>query len=326
MVLSMRIDTWPLRSPFRISRGTMTSVQVIVVEIEDREGVRGRGEAAGVDYEGETPQSMLAQVEGVRAQIESGIDRETLLDLLPAGGARNAIDCALWDLEAKRSGVPAWQAAGLATIAPVPTAYTIGIGSLEEVASKAEAARDHRLIKLKADADHHMQIVETVHRICPASRLIVDANQAWTIELLEDLAPRLAHHGVVLIEQPLPKNVDHALCGCQLPVPIAADESCTDRKSLWRLEGKYQFINIKLDKCGGLTEGLALAFEARLSGFGLMVGCMLGSSLAMAPAALIAQLCRFVDLDGPLLQAGDHTPPIRYEHGVMSVPPRELWG
>ncbi len=326
MLLSVRIDTWPLRSPFRISRGTMTSLQVIVVEIDDREGARGRGEAAGVEYEGETPQSMLAQIESVRAQIESGIDRESLLHLLPAGGARNALDCALWDLEAKRSGVPAWQAAGLATIAPMPTAYTIGIGSLEEVAAKAEAVRDHRLLKLKADADQHLQIVETVRRICPTSQLIVDANQAWTIELLEELAPRLAAHGTVLIEQPLPRDADNALRDCRSPVPIAADESCTDRGSLWRLEGKYQVINIKLDKCGGLTEGLALAFEARARGFGLMVGCMLGSSLGMAPAAVIAQLCRFVDLDGPMLQVGDHVPPITYERGVMSVPPRELWG
>ncbi|MGH8251036.1 MAG: N-acetyl-D-Glu racemase DgcA [Steroidobacteraceae bacterium] len=326
MMLTGRIDTWPLLSPFRISRGTISSVQVIVVEIEDRNGIRGRGEAAGVDYEGETPQSMLAQVESVRPRIESGIDRQSLFHLLPAGGARNALDCALWDLETKRSGIPAWQAAGLATIEPVPTAYTIGIGPLDEVAAKAEAVRDHRLLKLKADADRHVQIVETVRRICPASQLIVDANQAWTIELLEELAPRLADHGTVLIEQPLPRDADNALRDYRSPVPIAADESCTDRGSLWRLEGKYQFINIKLDKCGGLTEGLALAFEARTRGFGLMVGCMLGSSLGMAPAAVIAQLCRFVDLDGPMLQAGDYVPPIKYERGIMSVPPRELWG
>lgn len=326
MLISTHIDTWPLRSPFRISRGTATCARVLIVEIDDRAGAHGRGEAAGVDYEGETPESMLAQVERVRGRIELGIDRTSLLDLLPAGGARNALDCALWDLEAKRSGVPAWKTAGVATMAPMVTAYTIGIGTLQEAAAKAKTLRDWPLLKLKADANQHTQIAEAVHRICPASRLIVDANQAWTIDLLEELAPRLAQHGVVLIEQPLPRETDDALLGFCTPVAIAADESCTDRRSLARLEGKYRFVNIKLDKCGGLTEGLALAHEAHSRGFGLMVGCMLGSSLAMAPAAVIAQLCRFVDLDGPLLQAGDHVPPIRYERGVMSIPSRELWG
>lgn len=325
MLISTRVDTWPLRSPFRISRGTATCARVLVVQIDDR-GARGRGEAAGVDYEGETPESMLAQIGRVQAVIELGIERVDLPDLLPAGGARNALDCALWDLEAKRSGVPAWKAAGVATMAPLTTAYTIGIGTLRDTEAKAAAARDCELLKLKVDADQHVQMVEAVHRRCPASRLIVDPNQAWTIELLQELAPRLAQHGVVLVEQPLPREADDALRGYRAPLPIAADESCTDRGSLASLKGKYHFVNIKLDKCGGLSEGLALAREAHARGFGLMVGCMLGSSLAMAPAAVIAQLCRFVDLDGPLLQAGDHVPPIRYERGIMSVPSRELWG
>lgn len=249
-----------------------------------------------------------------------------LLDLLPAGGARNALDCALWDLRAKQTGVPVWQAAGLPPLQPVTTASTIGLGDEATTRRKARAARNYPLLKLKVNAHRHLDVVRMVRKEHPGARLVVDANQSWSLELLKDLLPSLAQAGVEMVEQPLAKGMDALLDGFRSQIPLAADESCTDRTSLAQLIGRYQFINIKLDKCGGLTEGLELAAEGSRHGMGLMVGNMCGTSLAMAPAFLLAQICRYVDLDGPLLQRFDRASPLEYQNGVIQPPKAALWG
>jgi L-alanine-DL-glutamate epimerase-like enolase superfamily enzyme len=269
---------------------------------------------------------MAAQLAGIEASLHDELTGEELLELLPAGGARNALDCALWDLRAKETGVPAATAAGIEALHPVTTAFTIGLGSESDTRRRARAAQHYPVLKLKLDAERHIEIVRIVREERPAARLLVDANQSWTRALLERLLPTLQAMGVELIEQPVARADDDSLTGFAAAVPLAADESCTDRRSLAALAGRYQYINIKLDKCGGLTEALALRTEALQRGFGLMVGNMCGSSLAMAPAFLIAQQCRYVDLDGPLLQRLDCSPAIRFEHGLMHPPRRDLWG
>jgi len=320
------IERFELREVFATSRDAITHIPVVVATLTDTAGVQGRGEAAGVDYDGETPESMLAQIARVAGELDSGITGRELEALLPAGGARNALDCALWDLRAKQSGVPAWRSAGLDALRPVETCLTLGLDDEAATRRKARAARGYPLLKLKLDAERHLEVVRWVREEHPAARLIVDANQAWSRAQLERLLPELARAQVELIEQPLPRHEDAALDGLDSPLPLAADESCVDRRSLAALEGRYRFINIKLDKCGGLTEALALRDEALRRGFGLMVGNMCGSSLAMAPAFLIAQSCRYVDLDGPLLQKLDREPPIRFDGARMEPPPRALWG
>jgi L-alanine-DL-glutamate epimerase-like enolase superfamily enzyme len=269
---------------------------------------------------------MAAQLAGIQARLHDELTGEELLELLPAGGARNALDCALWDLRAKETGVSAAATAGFQVLHPVTTAFTIGLGSESDTRRRARAAEHYPILKLKLDAERHIEIVRIVRQERPTARLLVDANQAWSRALLERLLPPLQALGVELIEQPVARAQDESLDGLAAGVPLAADESCTDRRSLQALAGRYQYINIKLDKCGGLTEALALRTEALRRGFGLMVGNMCGSSLAMAPAFLIAQQCRYVDLDGPLLQRLDYSPAIRFEHGLMHAPRRELWG
>ena len=326
IALETRPQSWELREPFATARDCLTHVQVLQVELTGRGGARGRAEAAGVDYSGETPASMAAQLAGIQARLHDELTGEELLELLPAGGARNALDCALWDLRAKETGVSAAATAGFQVLHPVTTAFTIGLGSESDTRRRARAAEHYPILKLKLDAERHIDIVRIVREERPAARLLVDANQSWTRALLERLLPTLQELGVELIEQPVARAADHSLDGLAAGVPLAADESCTDRRSLQALAGRYQYINIKLDKCGGLTEALALRTEALRRGFGLMVGNMCGSSLAMAPAFLIAQQCRYVDLDGPLLQRLDYSPAIRFEHGLMHAPRRELWG
>lgn len=320
------IEHWEMTEPFEIAREVITDQPVLLVKLHDSQGHTGCAEAAGVDYDGETPQSMADQIARVAPQLHDTVDGQTLLRLLPAGGARNALDCALWDLRAKQSGTPAWQAAGLAPLKPVTTAYTIGLGDEATTRRKAREARHFPLLKLKVDAQRHLDVVRIVREEHPGVRLVVDANQAWSIELLKDLLPQLVQAGVELVEQPLARGNDHELDGLQSPIPLAADESCTDRSSLANLIGRYQFVNIKLDKCGGLTEGLALAAQATRHGLGLMVGNMCGTSLAMAPAFLLAQSCRYVDLDGPLLQKLDRATPLVYQAGVIQPPDARLWG
>jgi L-Ala-D/L-Glu epimerase len=326
MKLTVRSESWAFATPFKISRGEMTALDVIVVELTDERGVVGRGEAAGVDYEGETIALMLRQVEGVQSLLTASTSQADLLTLLPRGGARNAIDCALWDLKAKASGIPAWQSARLVQPRSVITVCTIGIGPDDEVRSKARALRRWPMLKLKMDAEQHIDLARIVHEEAPDAQLICDANQAWTVDTLNRIAPMLAACGTVLIEQPLPKGEDQALKYYDRIVPLAADESCTDRTSVAPLVDLYDCVNIKLDKAGGLTEAFAVADEARRHGMSVMVGCMAGTSLAMAPGFLVAQGASYVDLDGPLLHASDRPGAIRYDKGVMCPFGSELWG
>jgi L-Ala-D/L-Glu epimerase / N-acetyl-D-glutamate racemase len=326
MSVDTRLQRWELREPFETARDCLTHLLVLHLRLTGKSGAHGQAEAAGVDYDGETPASMAAQLASIQPQLHDGVTGQDLLALLPAGGARNALDCALWDLRAKESGMSAAAAANLEVLRPVTTALTIGLGSESDTRRRAREADGYPILKLKLDAERHIDIVRIVREEQPAARVLVDANQSWSRPLLAQLLPKLQALGVELIEQPVARGDDDSLDGLAAAVPLAADESCTDRSSLRALAGRYQFVNIKLDKCGGLTEALALCAEATRQGLGLMIGNMCGSSLAMAPAFLVAQRCRYVDLDGPLLQRLDHSPPIRYEHGSMYPPARALWG
>lgn len=328
MLLDCRLLTrrWPLKEPFRISRGTMADVPVLEVQLQSRSGQVGRAEAYGIPYEGETPESMAAQVEAVRAALHEDLTAAELSALLPAAGARNALDCALWDLRAKQAGQRIWELLGLPAPRPVMTAYTLGLGTEEDLRRKLRQALHMPLLKLKANADEHLNLVRIAKEEHPQARIVVDANQAWSRELLERLLPPLREWGVELIEQPVPRGTDEQLDGLRPLIPLAADESCADRGSLAALVGRYRFVNIKLDKTGGLTEALAVADEAQRMGFELMVGNMCGSSLAMAPAFLIAQRCRYVDLDGPLLQSQDCDHAMRYDGAALEPPAAALWG
>ncbi|TDP61248.1 N-acetyl-D-Glu racemase DgcA [Roseateles toxinivorans] len=324
--VDITVERWPLREPFEIARAVMHDLPLIGITLTDRYGYAGRAEAAGVDYDGETPATMSAQIDAVAAQLHDDLRGVDLLRLLPAGGARNALDCALWDLRAKQSGIPAWASAGLPEPKAVITAFTLGLGSPEDVRRRARAARGLPLIKLKVDAHRHLELLRVVREELPDARIVVDANQAWTVSLLDDLMPDLFAAGVELIEQPLPRGADEALSLLQSPIPLCADESVTDRASLPALQCSYQAVNIKLDKCGGLTEALALVGEARARGFHIMVGNMCGTSLGMAPAFLVAQAARWADLDGPLLQVADRTHAMTFSQGVVQPPHPALWG
>ena len=326
MRLKVREGLWPLDPPLRIARGSMHELPLIVVVVEDADGHRGRGEAVGVPYDGETPRSMIAQIEGLRADLARGMDRAELQSRLPAGGARNALDCALWDLEAKQTGTPVWRLAGLSPPAPFTTAFTIGLGDVAEIRSKARAAAHLPLLKVKLDAARAADIVRLVREEAPAARIVVDANQAWDLAQLNREAEALAGLGVSLIEQPLPRGRDQELTGYIGGIPLAADESCTDRGPLPALAGLYQAVNIKLDKAGGLTEALAVARDAREMGFSTMVGCMAGTSLSMAPASLLAEGAVVVDLDGPLLHGTDRPFGLTYRDGIVQPADPRLWG
>jgi L-alanine-DL-glutamate epimerase-like enolase superfamily enzyme len=319
-------ESWPYKRPFRVSRGADAALDVIVVTLTDADGFAGRGEAAGVDYDGETVALLATQIEALRAPIEAAIDRTALAERLPAGGARNALDCALWDLEAKRAGRRAWQLAGLDGARALGTCVTLGIDSEETVVAGARRYRDWPLLKVKVDAQRHLEVLRLVHAAAPQAALIVDPNQSWSCGQLNEFAPELRTLGVVLIEQPVPRGDDASLRGYRGQIRLAADESLTDRHSLGALQDIYQVINIKLDKAGGLTEALALAREAIGRGLAVMVGCMAGTSLAMAPGMVVGQLAEFVDLDGPLLHSADRPAGIAYERGTMQLPAAALWG
>jgi len=318
-------ESWPIRGSFSISRGSKTTADVIVVELE-RDGKTGHGECVPYGRYGETLDEVEGALASLRADVEAGLDRTALAMRLPAGAARNALDCALWDLEAKISGVPAWKAAGLPEPQPTLTAFTISLDSPERMRTAAKDAMDRPLLKLKLDGGPDLDRVRAVRDAAPKARLIVDANEGWAPAQIETLTPDLAQLGVELIEQPLPAGDDAALDRVRSAVPLCADESFHDLDDLAAMAGRYQFINIKLDKTGGLTEALHIVQEARKSGLEIMVGCMVGSSLAMAPAALLAGAARYVDLDGPLLLAGDRTPGMTYEGSILYPPPPALWG
>jgi L-alanine-DL-glutamate epimerase-like enolase superfamily enzyme len=324
--LSVQIKRWPVAGAFTIARGAKTHVDVVTVALEDG-AATGCGEATPIYYHGETAESVWAAVRSVEQQIEAGADRAALAGLLPRGAARNAIDAALWDLEAKTSGTPVWRLAGLAEPTPLTTAFTISLGEPDRMRADAEkAAGTYPLLKLKLAGEGDLERVAAVRAGAPAARLIVDANEAWTDRDVAKEAAALLPYGVELIEQPVKAGADALLDGISAPIPLCADESCQDRSDLARCIGRYQAINIKLDKAGGLTEALALADAARAAGLELMVGCMLSTSLGIAPATLVAQGARWVDLDGPLLLARDHDTRIRFDGAIMEPAPATLWG
>jgi L-alanine-DL-glutamate epimerase-like enolase superfamily enzyme len=275
---------------------------------------------------GETVESVVQALEAMRGAVFSGLDRRELQRAMPAGAARNALDAAFWDLDAKRDDRRAADSAGLHPLKPVVTAYTLGLDTPERMGELAAVERARPLLKLKLTGDGDLERVRAVRRAAPAARLIVDANEGWTERHLVEVMPELGAFGVELIEQPLPAGADEALRGVPHPIPICADESCHTREDLEGLLGKYDAVNVKLDKSGGLTEALALADMAAARGFKIMVGCMIGSSLAMAPALLVAQRAQVVDLDGPLLLASDRVPGLRYDGSTIYPPDPALWG
>lgn len=315
------VETWPIAGEFVIARGSRRETTVVVVRVGDGT-ITGRGECVPYARYGET-------VDGVRAAIAAQRDvgdRAALLRRMPAGAARNALDCALWDYEAKRSGTTAAALAGLPALRPVTTAYTISLAGADEMAASAAAARSMPLLKLKLGGDGDAERMRRIRAACPGVRLIADANESWTPVLLPQLMAVAAETGVELIEQPLPAGADAALAQLRRTVAVCADEALHTRADLAGLAGRYDAVNIKLDKAGGLTEALALAAEARVAGLKIMAGCMVATSLAMAPALLLAQGADWVDLDGPLLLARDRQPGLRYEGALVHPPPPELWG
>jgi L-alanine-DL-glutamate epimerase-like enolase superfamily enzyme len=320
----VRPKSWELSKPFKISRGTQYDAEVIWCEISDGDH-KGRGEAAGVIYDTESIESITAEVNNVAGQIRDGITREELQQILPAGGARNAVDCALWDLEAKRSGKTVWEMIGWQP-KPVTTVYTIGMDDLDVIHDDAAAHSDCPILKVKVGIGDPIEQITAIRKGAPQSSIVVDANQGWVVADLERYSESLKELGVTMIEQPMLAANDEALRGYDSPLPLCADESCSTSADLERLAGLYSMVNIKLDKTGGLTEALALAEQALEMGFDLMVGNMLGSSLGMAPAFVIAQKCKVVDIDGPLLQKEDCDHAMHYENGNVSVFVPELWG
>lgn len=314
-------DVFRLAQVFTISRGSRTEAKVLTVRVT-RDGVTGWGECVPYARYDETLDSVEAEIRA----LPSDIDRDGLQEALSPGAARNAVDCALWDLEAKRAGRRVWDLAGLPAPGPEVTAYTLSLDTPE--AMQAQAAKNaHRpLLKIKLGTPDDMPRLEAVRAGAPEARIIVDANEGWSAEVYADLAPHLLRLGVALVEQPLPAGEDEALLGIDRPVPLCADESCHDRASLPKLRGKYDMVNIKLDKTGGLTEALALRDAARAEGYDVMVGCMVGSSLAMAPAVLLAQGAAVTDLDGPLLLAEDRDVPLTFDAAGVHPPAAALWG
>ncbi len=324
--VTCRQHDWPMREPFAIARGVQDDQPTLQLRLDDGAGHAGRGEACGVDYQGETPATMAAQIAAIADAIRGGITRHDLLAVLPAGGARFALDAALWDLAAKRDGVNPFAAAGVVA-APVVADMTIGIRPVADYAVAARRHADFAVLKIKVDARDPIACIESVRRGAPRPRLIVDPNQSWSVAMVRALGPQLKALDVVLLEQPIPVGDEAGLDGHVPPVPLCADELIDGIDDLARARGRFQLVNIKLDKCGGLTAGLALADAAQALGFGLMVGCMAGSSLGMAPAMVLAQRCVFADLDGPLLQAQDCADGFVYENGVVARPHvPALWG
>ncbi len=325
MRLDITRDVFALAEVFTISRGSRTEARVLTVTLT-RDGVTGRGECVPYARYGETMESVEAQIRAVEPALARGCDRLGLLAELPPGAARNALDCALWDWHAKADGKPAWALAGLPAPGPVVTAYTLSLAEPEAMRAKAAQNAHRPLLKVKLGGEGDMARIEAVRAGAPRAKIIVDANEGWSLDAYQALAPALVRLGVALVEQPLPAAEDAALAGIARPLPVCADESCHDRASLPHLAGRYDMVNIKLDKTGGLTEALALREAARAAGFGVMVGCMVGSSLAMAPAVLVAQGAEIADLDGPLLLAADRDAPLHYDAQGVHPPTPALWG
>ena len=325
MKLSVHIEEWELTQPFRISGFEWINARGIVVQVAE-DGCVGRGEAQGVFYLDETAESLFAQVNAIAGELRKGITRDHLQALLPAGGARNAIDCALWDLECKKTGRTIWQLTGIEP-KPVTTVFTIGLEATPEaMAAKAAAAADAPVLKVKLSADRPYERLAAIRAARPDAVIVVDANQGWDFAQLQEVIRKCAGLDLGMIEQPLPRGGDAELEGFDSPVTLAADESCLDSSELAIAARRYGMINIKLDKTGGLTEALKLAKQAKTLGCKLMVGNMVGTSLAMAPSFVIAQLCDFVDIDGPLLLKYDHPGGLHYDKGIVTGLDPRFWG
>ena len=321
MQIEITRDTFKLAQVFTISRGSRTEAKVLTVHLSDG-GHTGRGECVPYARYSENLDSVEDQIRS----LSSSLDRHSLYEMLPAGAARNAVDCALWDLEAKKAGKRVWELAGLPAPRPEITAYTLSLDTPEAMEAQAAKNAYRPLLKIKLGTPDDMPRLEAVRRGAPKSRIIIDANEGWTAEVYSELAPHLVGLGVELVEQPLPAAQDDALIGMERPLPVCADESCHDRTSLAGLKGKYDVVNIKLDKTGGLTEALKLRDAALAEGYRVMVGCMVGSSLAIAPATLVAQGALVTDLDGPLLLAEDREEPLKFDCAGVHAPEPALWG
>jgi L-alanine-DL-glutamate epimerase-like enolase superfamily enzyme len=323
--LTVATERWPIAGAFTISRGSKTEAEVVVAEVSD--GLyRGRGECVPYERYGETAEGVSAALSALAPHVAGGLDGAELQSLLPAGAARNALDCALWDLAAKRAGRPVHELAGVAPPAARVTAYTISLASPNVMADAAAKAAGRPLLKLKLGQPGDPERIRAVRAAAPRAELIVDANEGWNPDNLSENLAACAAAGVTLVEQPLPADADALLAEIPHPIPVCADESVHDRASLKRLAGKYQAINIKLDKAGGLTEALALATDAARMGLDLMVGCMISTSLAIAPALLVAGQARVVDLDGALLLAQDRADGLRYDGSLVYPATPALWG
>lgn len=322
--IDAREEVWPLKRVFRISRGTLRAAHVVVVTVTDGRRA-GSGEAVPSARYKQSTASVLAQIESIKRV--PNLDRQQIQELLPAGAARNALDCAFWDLEAKISGKRVWELANIPIVPEVETSFTISLDSPDKMAAAAKAAANAPILKLKLGGDDlDLARVEAVRDATPMARFLIDANESWSPAHYRNIAPTLKRLGVELIEQPFPADTDNVLESLDHPVPVCADESCHTAADLPRLRNRYEMINVKLDKTGGLTEALRLCESARESGFKLLIGCMVCTSLGIAPARLLASAADYVDLDGPLLLARDRDDGLSYENGKISVPGRELWG
>lgn len=322
---SVRCEDWELEKPFIIARGPTSCVQLVVVEIRHEEYC-GRGEACPSERFGETPESTVSDVELILDRLMAGARWEELHDEVGPGAARNAVDCALWDLRSKQAGRRAWELLGLSTPSPVSTVFTVSLGEPKLMAEEARGAAKHEILKLKLGAPGDVERVSAVRQAVPEKRLIVDVNEGWRPEELENNLVAMARLGVELVEQPLPAVDDDALAGIGPAVLVGADESCETSSDLQRVARLYDVVNIKLDKAGGLTEAMRLLSEARRLGLQAMIGCRLGTSLAMAPGVLVAQSCSFVDLDAPLLIGHDREPSLDYSDGFVAPSDPDLWG
>ncbi|MCU0735393.1 MAG: dipeptide epimerase [Methylotetracoccus sp.] len=323
--ITVRQESWPVRGVFRIARGSHTEVTVIVVEIREGSAL-GRGECRPYGRYGETAEGVIGAIEALIPRLAAGLDRDELAHHLAPGAARNAIDCALWDLAAKRNHQPVWMLAGLPAPQPLTTAFTLSVDTPANLAQTARIEAWRPFLKIKLDGNRDLERLIAVRTHAPRSRLIVDINEAWSRADYETIVPELARLGVDLLEQPFAAGNDHWLAALPRPVPVCADESCHDGEDLAGLKGRYDAVNIKLDKAGGLTEALRMKTLAEELGFSVMVGCMVATSLAMAPAFFVAQGAAYTDLDGPLLLAKDRTPGLRFEGSRILPPDHELWG
>jgi L-Ala-D/L-Glu epimerase len=324
LTIEAREEVWPLKAPFRISRGSRTEAQVVFVTVSDGEHT-GRGECVPIKRYGQSVQSVIAQIDSIRH--ENNLDRQRLQKLLPASAARNALDCALWDLEAKRSGNRVWELANVPIVEQVATSFTISLDTPERMADAASAAAKLPILKLKLGGDESdLARVEAVRAAAPKARLLIDANESWSARHYQNIVLALSELGVELIEQPFPAANDDVLQTLDHPIPVCADESCHTTADLRRVKNRHEAVNVKLDKTGGLTEALRLCENARQSGFKLLIGCMVCTSLGIAPARVLASFAEWIDLDGPLLLARDREHEIPYNKGRTGMPSRELWG